>query len=109
WRAAESGWLRDYVLFEALSEEQGGAPWWTWPAPLASRDAEALRAAERRLHHRLLALARPQWRFDAQWRALRAHAAARGIRIFGDLPIYVAPDSVGTRTNPLEFHARLGG
>jgi 4-alpha-glucanotransferase len=109
WRAAEGGWLRDYVLFEALSEEQGGAPWWRWPAPLANRDADALLAAERRLHARLLGLARPQWRFDAQWRALRAHAAARGIHIFGDLPIYVAPDSVATWTSPWQFQLHADG
>jgi 4-alpha-glucanotransferase len=109
WRAAEGGWLRDYLLFEALSEEQGGAPWWFWPAPLANRDADAMQAAERRLHERLLALARPQWRFDAQWRALRAHAAARGIRIFGDLPIYVAPDSVATWTTPWQFQLGADG
>jgi 4-alpha-glucanotransferase len=103
WRADSAGWLQDYLLFEALSEEQGGAPWWNWPAPLRNRDAAALHAAEQRLQHRLLALARPQWRFDAQWRQLRAHAAARGIRIFGDLPIYVAPDSVATWTSPWQF------
>jgi 4-alpha-glucanotransferase len=109
WRAAQGSWLRDYLLFEALSEEHGGAPWWLWPRPLASRDADALHAAERRLHHRLLALARPQWRFDAQWRDLRAHAAARGIRIFGDLPIYVAPDSVATWTNSRQFQLGADG
>jgi 4-alpha-glucanotransferase len=109
WRAAQSGWLRDYVLFEALSEEQGGAPWWLWPAPLANRDADALELAERRLHDRLRAKARPQWRFDAQWRALRAHAAARDIRIFGDLPIYVAPDSVATWTTPWQFQLGADG
>jgi 4-alpha-glucanotransferase len=109
WRIAEGDWLRDYVLFEALSEEQGGAPWWLWPAPLAHRDAEALQSAERRLHERLLQLARPQWRFDAQWRALRTHAAARGIRIFGDLPIYVAPDSVATWTTPWQFQLQADG
>ncbi|MEO6079762.1 MAG: 4-alpha-glucanotransferase [Steroidobacteraceae bacterium] len=103
WRAAQASWLQDYVLFEALSEEQGGAPWWTWPAPLRNRDADALDAAGRRLRNRLLELARPQWRFDAQWRRLRAHAAARGIRIFGDLPLYVAPDSVATWTSPWQF------
>ncbi len=103
WRAASADWLHDYVLFEALSEEQGGRPWWTWPMPLRHRDADALQAAALRLQHRMLALARPQWRFDAQWRRLREHAAARGIRIFGDLPIYVAPDSVATWTSPWQF------
>jgi len=109
WQADQAHWLRDYLLFEALSEEHGASPWWTWPAALRNRDADALLAAERRLHARLLALARPQWRFDAQWRSLRAHAAARGIRIFGDLPIYVAPDSVATWTCPWQFQLGADG
>jgi 4-alpha-glucanotransferase len=109
WRIEADGWLRDYLLFEALSEQHGGAPWWFWPAPLARRDADALHAAEKRLHHRLMALARPQWRFDAQWRSVRAHAAARGICIFGDLPIYVAPDSVATWTMPWQFQLDVEG
>jgi 4-alpha-glucanotransferase len=48
-------------------------------------------------------LAKAQWRFDDQWRALRSHAAARGVKIFGDLPIYVAPDSVATWASPETF------
>jgi 4-alpha-glucanotransferase len=109
WLDAEAHWLRDYLLFEALSAEHDGAPWWTWPAPLRNRDADALQAAQRRLQDQLRALARPQWRFDAQWRGLREHAAARGIRIFGDLPIYVAPDSVATWSRPWEFQLGADG
>src|SRR5262249_8267442 len=60
WCTAQGGWLHDFLMFEALSEEHGGAPWWRWPAPLANRDADALQAAERRLQDRLFALARPQ-------------------------------------------------
>ncbi len=109
WLAAEAHWLRDYLLFEAISEEQGGTPWWNWPLPLRDRDAGALRSVELRLQHRMRALARPQWRFDSQWGALRAHAAARGVRIFGDLPIYVAPDSVATWSCPDQFQLGSDG
>lgn len=102
-RAASSTWLDDYTLFEALSEEQGGAPWWEWPEPLRRRDPAALATTRQRLAPRLSQLARAQWRFDEQWRALRRHAAARGVKIFGDLPIYVAPDSVATWSSPGVF------
>jgi 4-alpha-glucanotransferase len=95
-RASSRHWLDDFTLFEALSEEQGGAPWWHWPEPLRRHDPVALDAARKRLASRLTELARQQWRFDAQWSALRRHAHARGVKIFGDLPIYVAPDSVAT-------------
>jgi 4-alpha-glucanotransferase len=102
-RAASSAWLDDYTLFEALSAEQGGAPWWEWPEPLRRRDPAALAGARQRLAPQLAQLARAQWRFDDQWRALRSHAAARSVKIFGDLPIYVAPDSVATWASPGTF------
>jgi 4-alpha-glucanotransferase len=102
-RAASSVWLDDYTLFEALSAEQRGAPWWEWPEPLRRRDPAAMAAAKQRLAPQLEQLARAQWRFDEQWRALRRHAAARGVKIFGDLPIYVAPDSVATWSSPGVF------
>jgi 4-alpha-glucanotransferase len=101
-RAAAS-WLRDFALFEAIGAAQGGAPWWRWPLPLRDRHPDALSAAARELQAPLQQIARAQWRFDAQWRALRAHAAARGVAVFGDLPIYVAPDSVATWVAPRQF------
>jgi 4-alpha-glucanotransferase len=103
WREEAAPWLEDYLLFEALSEEQGGAPWWRWPAQLRDRTLHTLAAAAQRLEPAMRARARQQWRFDMQWRALRDHAAARGVRIFGDLPIYVAPDSVSTWANRRQF------
>jgi 4-alpha-glucanotransferase len=109
WRAASAHWLEDYTLFEALSAEQQGAPWWRWPAPLRDRDATALREAAQRLRTPLATLARTQWRFDTQWQALRRHAAARGVSIFGDLPIYVAPDSVATWTARDQFQLDAQG
>lgn len=109
WRAAQREWLEDYLLFEALAGEHGGAPWWQWPAPLRDRQATALAAAALRLAAPMQARARQQWRFDLQWQGLRAHAAARGVRIFGDLPIYVAPDSVATWAHRREFQLDAAG
>ncbi len=97
---------RRYLLFEALGEEQGGLPWWRWPPQLRDRTLHTLAAATQRLEPAMRARARQQWRFDMQWRALREHAAARGVRIFGDLPIYVAPDSVTTWGQPPPVPAR---
>jgi 4-alpha-glucanotransferase len=102
-RAASRHWLDDFTLFEALREEQAEAPWWRWPEALRRRDPQALVTARSRLAPRLRELARVQWRFDEQWRALRQHANARGVKIFGDLPIYVAPDSVATWVSPGAF------
>jgi 4-alpha-glucanotransferase len=102
-RAESADWLADYVLFEALSRAQGGAPWWRWPVELRDRQPEALAAARLRFGSVLRQLEHEQWCFDGQWRALRAYASARSVKIFGDLPIYVAPDSVATWTDRAQF------
>ena len=47
--AVSGPWLRDYALFEALSQAHGGAPFWHWPAPLRDRDPNALEEARREL------------------------------------------------------------
>jgi len=85
-RAAEP-WLRDYCLYMAVKEEQGGAPWYAWPQPLRDRSAAALE----RLDDRVLLHAYLQTEFTRQWDAVRAYAHAHGVRIIGDLPMYVAP------------------
>jgi 4-alpha-glucanotransferase len=109
WRSAQSGWLTDYLLFEAISAEQGGAPWWQWPLPLRDRKPAALEQAARRLAAPIRELALAQWRFDTQWQQLRDHAAARGVHLFGDLPIYVAPDSVATWVHRDQFQLDVNG
>lgn len=109
WRAQQSGWLASYLLFEAISAEQGGRPWWQWPMPLRDREPEALQAAAHRLARPIETLARDQWRFDLQWQGVRAHAAARGVYLFGDLPIYVAPDSVPTWAFRDQFQLGIDG
>ena len=108
-RAAASGWLDDYALFEALAAANGGAPWWHWPQSLRDREPRALATARRELAGPIAQIARLQWRFDAQWQALRRHAHSRGIALFGDLPIYVAPDSVATWVDRLQFQLRPDG
>lgn len=86
-------WLDDFALFMALKDRTGGAPWWTWDRAVADRDERALARIRKELapeidFHRFV-----QGLFFRQWAAVRAAAAARGIRIFGDVPIYVAHDS----------------
>jgi 4-alpha-glucanotransferase len=91
--AAEQGyWLDDYALFRALREENGGG-WWTWPEPLRHREPEALAAARQRLAGEIRFRVYEQFLFFVQWRRLRAYANGRGIKLFGDMPIFVALDS----------------
>ena len=106
---SERGWLEDYVLYAALSQAHGAEPWWTWPEPLRERRPEALRDVATRLAPELERLRIEQWRFDRQWTALRDYARARGVLLYGDLPIYVAPDSVSTWTERSQFQLAADG
>lgn len=101
--AASSHWLEDYSLYAALRAAHGGARWTQWPQPLRHREPQALERARAELadevqHERIV-----QYFFDVQWQRARAYAHARGVRFFGDLPIYVAPDSAETWAHPEQF------
>ena len=87
-----AGWLADWTLFAALHDALG-RPWPEWPAPLRDRDPQALARARAEQAAAIAAEVRAQWRFACQWRALRDYAAARGVLLFGDLPLYCAHDS----------------
>jgi 4-alpha-glucanotransferase len=102
-------WLEDYVLFQALREEQGGAPWWDWDADLRARAPEALAATRRRLASRLDQLRFEQYLFFTQWGALKQAANARGLRLFGDMPIFVAHDSADVWARPEQFDLDAAG
>lgn len=92
--AAQRDWLEDYALFIALRGEYRHAAWTDWPAPLRDRETEAL-AAARRQHQAVIArICFEQFVFYRQWGELRQHANGCGILLFGDMPIFVAHDSV---------------
>jgi 4-alpha-glucanotransferase len=100
WSAQQAGWVDDYAIFMALETAEQGRPWWSWPAPLARRDAQAL-AAARRQHAAEASFWRfVQWCFDEQCVALKRYANDRGVHIMGDLPIFVAHHSVDCWTRP---------
>jgi 4-alpha-glucanotransferase len=92
-REDSKSWLSEYATFAALKETHGGAPWHTWPEDLAMRRSEPLAAWIAR-HKREVAFEEfCQFLFASQWQALRRRARSLGIRILGDVPIYVADDS----------------
>lgn len=107
--AAQADWLEDYVLYMALSRAQGNAPWWSWSTELKQRQPAALAQARARLSAELDTLRIEQWQFARQWSALRSYAHERGVCLFGDLPIYVAPDSVATWVQPEQFQLQSSG
>ena len=103
WYEREQHWLADYALFEALSAEHGGAPWQEWPEALRDRDPGAL--ARARQHHSAAVerIVLEQYLADRGWAEVRAYANSQGVWLFGDLPIYVAPDSVEARVHRGQF------
>ncbi len=106
---ANSDWLDDYALFEVLGAVHDGAPWWQWPATLRKRAPAALQQQRTQHVAALQRIREQQWNAERQWQALRTYAAERGIQIFGDLPIYVAPDSVEVWAQPHQFQIGVDG
>lgn len=102
-------WLDDYALFMALKEHHGGRPWTEWPPGEALRDPQALEEARAMHACRLDEIRWRQWVFATQWDALRAYANGKGIRIVGDIPIYVAQDSSDVWTQPDLFELDESG
>ncbi|MEP3479906.1 MAG: 4-alpha-glucanotransferase [Fuerstiella sp.] len=92
-------WLQNFVLFEALAIEQDDFDWSHWDSDLAGREESALLAAADRLADEMQFSRFEQFLFHKQWHALKEYANARGIRIYGDMPIFVAYESVDVWAN----------
>jgi 4-alpha-glucanotransferase len=99
YRRRNEAWLDDWTLFRALRDEHAGAPWFRWEARLRDRDPEALARAGSDLRDEVDRHAFGQFLFDRQWGGLRKYASERGVRIIGDVPIFVAHDSADVWAN----------
>ena len=93
WHNQQRYWLDDYARFMVIKQEQGGIPWVDWPQPLRDRDPPKLAAFDASHRHALDAIMIGQFAIAMHWQGIRAAATARGIQLFGDLPIFVAHDS----------------
>jgi 4-alpha-glucanotransferase len=92
----------------ALKRANGGAAWSSWDRSLVNRDAEALERARRELGREVREVAFEQWLFFEQWADIRRQAHERGIRILGDIPIFVAQDSADVKRTPRSSTAADG-
>jgi 4-alpha-glucanotransferase len=91
--SAQAWWLEDYALFEALKANYGGVPWHQWPQGLRDRNPDALAALFPELEGAVRKAKFCQFIAENQWQSLRKYCSGRGVRIIGDLPIYVTHDS----------------
>jgi 4-alpha-glucanotransferase len=98
-----SVWLDDWALFAALKDEYAGEPWNTWAGGLARREASAVEAARRSFAARVEAHKFSQYVFFQQWLKLKRYANERGVRVVGDMPIFVAHNSADVWSRPELF------
>lgn len=96
-------WLDDYALFMAIKSSQDNRPWYEWPELLKKRDSAALDSARETLAEDIEFYKFLQFLFSSQWHALKNYANQNGIKIIGDIPIYVAFDSADVWANTDQF------
>lgn len=101
---AHDKWLSDYALFMALKDEHGGKSWREWEKPLKLRETQALKSARERLGGEIEFYKFLQFKFFSQWEELKKYANHQGIKIIGDMPIYVADDSAEVWSEPQQFY-----
>jgi len=101
--ADQDWWLEDYALFMALKHAHGGISWTDWDPGAALRHPAELADWKTRLAHSVEHYRREQWLFFSQFHALKQASSGLGIRLMGDLPIYVAHDSADVWSNSSLF------
>lgn len=102
--ARNASWLDDYALFMALKDAHGGRVWNTWEPDIARHEPAALARWRSQLDAQVRCYQYYQYQFYRQWFALKSYANQKGIRIFGDIPIFVAYDSADAWANRGLFH-----
>ena len=96
-------WLDDYALFRALTARYDGASYLEWPEELIRRTPAALDRARQALASQVDRVRFVQFVLFRQGARLKAHARARGVRLIGDLPFFVSPDSSDVWAHPELF------
>jgi 4-alpha-glucanotransferase len=95
-RDQQAYWLRDFARYRAIGRNVSAepwVPWWSWPSDLRRREPGALLRVDHELESAIRVEEALQFLFEQAWQGVRRHANQRGIRIIGDVPIFVAHDS----------------
>lgn len=101
--AEQSWWLLDYALFMALKNHFGGVAWTEWPKEVRLRERNAMDYFRWKLYFDIEFQQFMQFRFFKEWKALKTYANEQGIRMIGDIPIYVSMDSADAWARPELF------
>lgn len=102
-QAENRWWLRDYAIYMAVKARFEQKAWTEWAEDIRLRWDNAMDYYQRELYFDIEFHEYLQFKFMEQWRRLKSYANSRGIRIVGDIPIYVAMDSADTWANPQLF------
>lgn len=102
-------WLDDFALFTALKDFHDGKMWCRWPEGLRNREPADMREVEEAHQERIGRVRFGQYIFYRQWWALKRYCCDRGIRIIGDIPMYVSYDSCDVWSNPHLFKLKRNG
>jgi 4-alpha-glucanotransferase len=104
-----AGWLETHAVFTAIKTHLGGLDWGRWPDQLRARRQSALDAVAPDVRESAERERVTQFLFYRQWARLRDHCKRRGVRVIGDVPIYVSYDSADAWGNPEIFHLDAAG
>jgi 4-alpha-glucanotransferase len=102
-------WLEDYATYRAVKAAQGQKAWYEWDEPLKLRDREVLKREAERLYEEIQAEKFYQFLFFSQWWELKAYANRKGVKIIGDVPIFIALDSADVWCNQDKFKLNPDG
>jgi 4-alpha-glucanotransferase len=95
-----SAWLDDYALFTALGNHFNNRQWHLWPENIRIREPAELEYLKKTFSEEISYVRFTQYLFACQWQKIKDHAAALGIQILGDMPIYVPHESADVWVNP---------
>ena len=106
---AESFWLGDFSLFSAIQGSEGTSDWTRWNQELRTRQPDAVIRAQKHFASDIRFHQFVQWQFSVQWKALRAYCTSKGIRLIGDVPLFVAHQSADVWAHPGLFKLNADG